>query len=223
MKFYVVNKKPSGGYNFERFRTDFYYDDSVAKSDAPRCPLCGAFVGMLVSMPPYRVRLETWGTGFGDLAFWMSDFLVSDRFRDAYQHSGLSHIGDFESVEVLSIRRYVKFSGETPSYFRAMPKIGSARIDPNASELVCSDDKEPECKVCLSGAGAVKRWKRVAIDKSSWNGDDVFYPYGLTGTLVVTERFVNWSARFDFRNLVLNDANLSSHDFYPHEATKTST
>ena len=81
MKFYVVNKKPSGGYNFERFRTDFYYDESVAKSDAPRCPLCGAFVGMLVSIPPYRVRLETWGTGFGDLAFWMSDFLISATSR----------------------------------------------------------------------------------------------------------------------------------------------
>jgi len=217
MKFFVVNKKPSGDENCERFRTDFYYDDSVTKSDAPRCPLCGAFVGMLVSMPPYRVRLETWGAEFGDLAFWMSDFLASDRFRDAYQCSGLSTIGDFESVEVLSIRRHIKFRGEPPSYFRAMPKIGSARIDPVASELVWGDEKKPECKVCLSGAGVIKRWKRVAIDESSWNGDDVFYPYGLNGTLMVTERFVDWSAKFDFRNLILNDADSSAHDFYPNE------
>ena len=84
MKFFVINKKPSGDDNFEKFRTDFYYDDSVKKGSALRCPQCGDFTGLLVPLPPYRVRLETWGVDFGDLAFWMDDFLVSSRFRDSY-------------------------------------------------------------------------------------------------------------------------------------------
>jgi hypothetical protein len=173
---------------------------------------------MLVAIPPYRVRLETWGVDFGDLVFWMSDFLVSKRFRDSYLASALTNIGDFENVEVLSCRKYRKLRGELPSYYRAMPKIGSARIDPEASEIEWGDGKQPECNVCLSGAGVIKRWKRIVIDESSWNGDDVFYPFGLTGSLVVTKRFADWALKYDFKNLVLEDAEASSHDFYPMES-----
>lgn len=222
MKFFIINKKPSGTNDFEKFRTDFYYDDSVKKGNAPQCPKCGAFTGMLTPLPPYRAKLETWGIDFGDVAFWMNDFLVTQRFRDAYLVSGLSHIGDFESVDVLSCRRYRKFNRDIPKYFRAVPRIGSARINPVASGIVWSDDKQPECEVCLSGAGVIKRWKSVAIDEGSWNGDDVFYPYGLTGELVVTERFAKWAHQYEFKNLILVDAQVSSHDFYPLEANTSS-
>ena len=219
MKFFVISKKPSGSEDYEKFRTDFYYDDSVKKGEAPRCLKCNSFTGMLVPIPPFRVRLETWGIDFGDLAFWMSDFLVTQRFRDSYLESGLSSIGDFQSVEVLSCRRYRKRLGTPPSYFQAVPKIGSSRVDVEKSEIEWVDSKPPECDVCFSGAGAIKRWKRVVIDERSWNGDDVFYPYGLPGSLVVTERFADWAQEHQFKNLILVDALSSSHDFYPMETT----
>lgn len=220
MDFYVIDKKPSGDEEYEKYRTEFYYDDKVKKGGALTCAKCGSFIGMLVPLPPYRVRLETWGRGCGDLAFWLDDFLASRRFRDAYVASELKGLEPFEAVEVLSCRKYRKLKDTTmPEYFRTMPSIGSARIDVVASGIEWGDNKQPECDVCLSGAGVLKRWKRVVVDESTWNGDDIFYPYGLPGTLIVTRRFTDWASNYEFKNLLLMPAAANSHDFYPMEKT----
>ena len=71
--FYVVNQKPSGR-EIERFRTDFHYEDSVKKIDAARCQKCNSYIGMREPVPPFRVRIETWGIGFGDFAFCSCGF-----------------------------------------------------------------------------------------------------------------------------------------------------
>ncbi len=214
--FYVVNQKPSGK-EIERFRTDFYYDDTVSKSNAPRCSKCGAFIGMLEPISPYLVRLETWGTGFGDLAFWMDDFLVSQRFQEAYASSGLRGLSKFEPVEVLSCQKHRKFNEAMPSYFRSMPNRGSAKIDPVASGIDWGAPNTSRCDVCLSGPGVLKRWKSVVVDESTWNGDDIFYAYGIPGTLIVSSRFSDWAKPHVFKNLILVNAQSSSHDFYPPE------
>jgi hypothetical protein len=44
-------------------------EEGVTLAEAPRCPTCGRFVGMLKWQPPYRVEMDTWGDHFGDLAF----------------------------------------------------------------------------------------------------------------------------------------------------------
>jgi len=218
MKFYVIDKRQSGDQLRESYRTDFYYDDKVNKGDAPRCPKCTAFVGMLMSFPPYLVRLETLGIGFGDLAFWMDDFLVTRRFQEAYDSYGLRGLSEFVPVKVLSCKKHRKLREDMPSYFRTMPNRGSATIDPVASKIEWGEPKNPRCEVCLSGDGVLKRWKSVVVDESTWNGDDIFYAYGLPGTLIVSSRFADWAKEQNFRNLILVDAQSSSHDFYPMES-----
>jgi hypothetical protein len=219
--FYVVNQKPSGK-QLEQFRTDFHYDDSVAKVDAARCAKCNAYIGMREPVPPFRVRIETWGIGFGDFAFWLDDFLVSKRFHDAYAASGLRGLREFSQVEVLSCRKHRKFSDAIPSYFRTIPHLGAAKIDLVKSGVDYGDMIQARCDVCLSGPGVLKRWKSVVVDESTWNGDDIFYAFGLPGTLIVSSRFADWANEFSFKNLVLEDAESSSHDFYPQETTSTS-
>jgi len=221
MQFYIVDEKPKGSDDRERYRTDFLYDESVVKGDAPKCPECGSFVGMLESLPPYSVHLETWGEGFGDLAFWMSDFLVSRRFRDEYDKSELRGLSEFKQVKVLSHKKYASIDERPPEYFRTIPKIGAARIDPVASQFEWRDNHSLTCKHCLAGDGILERWHRVALDEASWNGDDIFYPYGLPGTLVVSARFNEWANRHHFRNLVMNTAAESFHDFYPWKKKKS--
>jgi hypothetical protein len=122
MQFYCVVQKPSGDETVEQFRTDFYFDDSDAKGDAEKCPDCGEFISMLPSLPPYHVHLETWGEDFGDLAFWMSEFLVSRRFRESYRGSGLKGLPAFEP--------------SFPEAFRQKPRQTpqAARVFPGASE-----------------------------------------------------------------------------------------
>jgi hypothetical protein len=81
---------------------------------------------MLESLPPYHVHLETWGEGFGDLAFWMDDFLVTDAFRNAFMQSDLKGLFGFREVRVVSHRQHGRPLGKPPRYFRTIPRVGGA-------------------------------------------------------------------------------------------------
>lgn len=217
MQFYVIEKKPSGDEAVELYRTDFHFDEKDTKGDAPKCPDCGSFIGLLTSLPPYHVHLETWGEDFGDLAFWMHEILVSRRFRDEFIRSGLKGISAFEPVEILSQRQLGGANRkhlEPPEYFRVYPKLGGAQIDLKASSVEWRGNAQPTCKRCLNG-GVLKRWKHVIVDEKSWAGDDVFYAFGIPGVLLVSLRFFDWAQKHQFRNLIMNPAIECSRDFYP--------
>ena len=173
MKFYVIQKKPKNSGKAVQFRTDFTYDDSVSKSDAPKCLKCGRFIGMLEALPPYRIHLETWGEGYGDLAFWMTNFLVSEAFRDSFFESGLKWLSKFTQVSVISHTQHGSPLGDPPSYFHTIPVIGGARVDLVASGVEWERNEHPSCDHCLQGGGTIERWQRVIIDEQSWTGDDV--------------------------------------------------
>lgn len=200
MTFYVIEKKPKGGL-LEKYRTDFEYDESVPTGEAPRCPRCGAPIGMLASLPPYRVDLDTWGDEFGDLAFWLDDFLVSRRFRDAFTRSGLKGLSSFTPASVLSHTAHGKVCGDPPEYFRVRPSNGPARVDPITSGFEWVNSNHPSCWECLSGPK--KHWDRIVIDQQSWTGEDLFYPYGAPGVLVASGRFFQWAQAHCFGNLVM--------------------
>jgi len=215
MQFYSINQKPSGDEVAERYRTDFCFDDDDARGDAPKCPSCGAFVGLLENLPPYHVHLEIWGENFGDFAFWLNEFLVSRRFRDEFKESGLKGLSSFKSVEVLSQKSYGKNNNkqlQPPEYFRVLPKIGAAKINLEASGVEWINIERPTCNECLSGT--LKRWQCVVVDEKSWNGDDIFYAFGIPGMLLTSSRFYEWAKTHQFRNLIMKPAIECSHDFY---------
>ncbi|HKQ39494.1 MAG TPA: hypothetical protein VJ063_15560, partial [Verrucomicrobiae bacterium] len=60
MRFFVLEERPEVGE--VPAVTDFLYADNSPMGEAPRCPVCGEYVGMLPLLPPIRVELETWGT-----------------------------------------------------------------------------------------------------------------------------------------------------------------
>ena len=220
MKFYVIDKKPKGDEAMERYRTDFYFDEDDAIGAAPKCSHCGTFIGMLESLPPYKVHLETWGEDFGDLAFWLGEFLVSRKLHDEFLKSGLKGLSSFERVEVLSCKHFGKAKGKRitpPEYFRVHPTIGGARIDLEASGVECEDSKITRCTHCLSGGGILKRWQSVVVDEKSWNGNDIFFAFGISGELLASSRFFEWAKVYQFQNLIMKPAVESSHDFYPWE------
>ena len=210
MDFFIINQTPSHGdvadgpqssrNSIEMFRTNFEDDDSVLTSSAPKCPVCGVFVGMLQSIPPFRVHLETWGTAYGDFAFWMTDILVTKEVRDAYRESSLSGLSEFSETEIVSHKNMGGFIGKPPEYFRTSPKIGSARIDVTSSLIDWKDDDRPTCAFCLGNGGSLNGWRKIVIDEGSWNGDDIFYAYGLPGVLLATSKFIEWAEYHHFKN-----------------------
>lgn len=214
MEFFVINKRPSNDVEPSFCRTDFTYDESVLKAGAPQCPECGAYVGMLQARPPFRVHLETWGNCYGDFAFWMSDFLVSEKVRNAYRDSRLTGLSEFVPTEVVSTTKHVCNKTDRPEYFRTIPSVGAARIDVSASGVRWRDSRRPSCHCCFGNGGPLEGWDRIVVDEDSWNGDDIFYAYGIPGALLATLRFKAWADKHEFKNLDWRNAEEYSHSYY---------
>ena len=69
----------------------------------------------------------------------------------------------------------------------------------------------------MSGGGILKRWQSVVVDEKSWNGNDIFFAFGISGELLASSRFFEWAKVYQFQNLIMKPAVESSHDFYPWE------
>jgi hypothetical protein len=168
--------------------------------DAPRCPHCGAFIGMRTWLPPLRGELKLYGEDFGDYVRGPgSGSLVSGRFAEAFRADGLTGLPDFQPVELVRVRsrRRVPNSSSPPPYFLVIPMFGGAAVDESrsrirrASPLVCDWCRETN----------VETIHGFALEERSWRGEDIFFARGLPGSAVVSERFVQFVERHDLKNM----------------------
>jgi len=214
MQFFVLDRTPTGA--DEAARTDALAVEGTQFGEAPRCNACGAYVGMRRWLPPYAVELETWGVEFGDLAIKSvgTDLLVSEKFKALWECYGLSRLSGFEPVEVVAVKAHLKLRGNLPPYFRAAVSRSQTLVDVTASEFEW--DEQPPCQVCRVGK-IIKRWKRLVIDEATWTGEDIFVARGLSGSIVVSERFTELCETNGVKNAVFIPAEDFSRDFYPWE------
>lgn len=214
MSFFVLETMPTG--RFQSARTDVLLENGFNKGDAPRCPKCGKFIGMLSWLPPYRVDIETWGKTFGDLAFagasgWL---LGSSTFRTVWEANLLKGLSGFHAVAVLRVKQHDKFAAALPEYFKADVIRNHAEVDQKCSGFEW--DESPQCSVCRLG-GTIKRWRRVVIAPETWTGEDIFIARGLPGTYIATLRFKQVCEANSIKNAVFYPAESYAHDFYPWE------
>jgi hypothetical protein len=116
--------------------------------DAPKCPKCGRFIGMMTWLAPFRVEIETWGKEFGDIVeTGGNQLLVSHRFKRLYEEHQLKGLIGFEPVKIVKVKRHRKSSAEPPQYFKASATRGQTSIDQDASGFEWQDDQLlcPEC------------------------------------------------------------------------------
>lgn len=209
MFFVLQNPRAGGGAAV----TDFVPADGSRTGEAPRCPVCGKYLGMSPLLPPVCVELEAWGADFGDIAFGPSDeLLLSDRFWGLYQASGLVGLFDVGSVKVTSVKSHQKLSGAASGYHCCRVGRSKAALDDAKSGL---EREEPwACEECRLG-GIVKRARRVVLEPSSWSGEDIFFARGLPGTILVSEKFEKFFRGNRITNGVLVPAEKFSFDHYP--------
>lgn len=213
MQFFILKDEPvSDG---ECATTDFLSSDAK-HGKAPRCPTCGCYIGLLEWLPPFRVELKTWGTGYADVMQFMLDLLLSLRFKEVWQRSGMTGLSGFEPVEIVKLKRRRKSIGNPPPYFHAVVQRSQTAVNLSACEIVW--DVPPACPTCLEGQN-IRSWKRVVIDERTWTGEDIFIARGLPGTIIVSEQFKAYCEREKFANVVLLPAESYEHDFWqPREA-----
>jgi len=217
MEFYVLDRLQKGPSH--DFVTDVSAASCVHLGEPPRCAACGRLLGLKVWMPPFEVRLETWGRGYGDLAFPEGDdFLVSQRFRMAYEREGLTGLYGFDPVAVLGVKRHRRVEGDPPPYFRVQVVRSQTAVDQKASGFEW--DGEPSCPVCCQGS-SIKRWRRIVVTRETWGGEDVFYARGLPGAILVSERFKTVCEANDIRNAAFIPAAEDVYDACPWEGKRT--
>lgn len=178
--------------------TEFEELEPVRLGDAPRCSMCGLFVGSKPWMPPYRAVVKGRGEQLGDVAFGVgSSLLVSDTFRRAWEAEGLRGQVRFEMIEDLKVRPS-KFARSAMSFFQVLIAYGRTELDEQRSIIERSEP--PSCGRCKAG-GAIKGVRGFAIAEGTWSGEDIFYAWGLPGAIIVTDQVQKLAAQCELKNV----------------------
>lgn len=216
MKFYILTEndwKTEKGFT----ETEWMPVDPGNYGDAPVCPKCGAYLDGDEWLPPYRVALEMFTKEYGNvvLGIGRSIFLVDDYFRDRFPKTdltGLEFIGEAEVSKLIcrpGVRK--KMLTEPPRYHLAKIRYGCAAIDQEKSGFVFEEGREPTCDYCRQGL--VKRYDRIVIDESTWDGTDIFLARGIGGMRTTSQRFKDWWDTCEFNNCRVIPAE-ECHDDY---------
>jgi len=181
--------------------TDFRYTDDAREGDAPRCPLCGKFIGLIPTLPPVRVELETWDKIIGDIAFGPGDqMLFSERVVELFSRLNLSGLTEVLPAEVVKVKSHKKLNTVLPVYYCCQVARSRAVIDDIGSEIIRL--RPWTCLECRTG-GPFVRLKKVVLEDGSWSGEDLFVPRGLTGRILASEKFKNACEREKISNCLL--------------------
>jgi hypothetical protein len=139
-------------------------------------------------LPPHRAELTLHGFEWGDFVFrgdGGEDMLVSERAAALYQHAGLRGLGGFENVEITRVRGTAT---PPPRYVHVAVQRGEAAVDEESSTLIRRG--APSCAGCRSAT--LEGIRGFALERGTWAGEDVFFPRGLTGTVVASRAFVDF-------------------------------
>jgi hypothetical protein len=198
-RFFVLTKGDLGS----RYDVDVEEVEPVNCGEAPRCPQCGTFVGLLQWLPPYRVKLELYGQELGDFIKRSTHaFLISERFAEAFRAEGLTGLEGFHPVEVVRVRSRRKRVGKAstvPRYFVVSARYGRAAVDLVLNRVRTL--RTPTCSECRSGG--ISAINGFVVESGTWSGEDIFRPRGMPGELVVSERFKAFAERHALTNVVL--------------------
>jgi hypothetical protein len=211
MRFYVLDSPEPGSPEDRTAGTEFSAAKGFETGDAPRCPQCGDYIGLLEWLPPFRVEIRTFGTRFGDLAFdgvWPY-LLVSQRFLVLYEEHGLKGLSGFEPVAVTKVKRRRKVIGDLPAYVRAVVTRSQAEIDYAASGYEWRDSP-PTCATCR--IGGYRRRAGLVVDPATWPGEDIFIARA-AAEFIVSERFKRFCEEFAIKNAVLKPAETCAREW----------
>jgi len=183
--------------------------------DAPRCPSCGDFIGLLTWLPPYRVRLVKGMKSYepGDVISgpgMSAGFAASERFITEFERANLKGVERWEPVAIEGYDNYwekkLKRPAPAGSYKLAILPVPTVRAkweEMHPKPLPKRELVWVGCAVCGRSPRAAESWKGVVVDDESWTGADIFKLTSLSGHFIVTEAFVKFVAAGKFRGVPL--------------------
>ena len=110
----------------------------------------------------------------------VSDFALSERCIKAFKESDLTGLDIAEQP--------IELKNSDLVYYMTYAQIAFVRLDMKASGAIVR--KVNGCDICHSMT--LKKMDRLCLVESSWNGEDVFRTPNCAGSIVVTQRFVDF-------------------------------
>ena len=167
--------------------------------DCLYCPLCNAPITKKQWMHPRKIKLSK--PKYPDyISYWAGDgIIVSERFKEAYEKSGLKGITLFSPVEVVKVSRIKENSPKPPNYYDAMPTISFAKVDDSKS-IIKGRRQEHKCSLCNPRGKTTDLIRSITLDWSGWRGEDVFRLHELGKTYFATQHFVDFCQQNEFEN-----------------------
>ncbi len=151
------------------------------------CPQCGGALSSLLVLPPCKVELELHRGRWPDvLSGSTSQKLFSRRSLDILTLASLNltrlNLNGIATAVSVNCRRK---SEAPPEYIMCHIQRGPTAID-LARSCAFPPGCKPTCNLCLRSKC---EWDALAIDERSWDGADLFEPFGLPGRQMCTTRF----------------------------------
>lgn len=169
-----------------------------------KCPKCGASIANLRWLPPYEIWLKK-PNAVADVvpSFGGPELLVSEPL--ACVLSRLKGVEQISSVRVAKVGTR-KSSIPPPRLFVVQVVHSHVRVDFDACETTWSSDPDDGfCRYCGPGGGGSNgcfwSFERIVLDLQQWDGEEIFYPINLAGTLIATDDAVRKALLHKYRNV----------------------
>lgn len=221
IKYFILDQFPKG--EREGARTDYMTSEGATFSDPPICKTCGRGLSNLIWVPPYNAEMDQWGERYGDLALSGSPqcILVSERFRNLYEESGMIGLSGFYPVTIdRLVRHNKKCKGKPPVYLKADVARSQAGVDDARSGCVWKKNSTicPEC--LFPNKGIIKSWTGTVLIEGEVPVEDVFVPRGGGAGIMVSFRFKAFCEEHAILNAWFFPAETYGEDFYPWENSR---
>jgi len=139
---------------------------------------------------------------YGDFVLG-NNFLVSEKFKEAYEKTDLKGIKKFLPVEVAKVRYMREKSPLPPQYYILELEYSFARIDKEKSIIkwdMAGAEPNQACSLCFPYGAIPKKIKGIYIDDSEWGGEDIFHLHETGGVVYASQKFVDFCLEKEFTN-----------------------
>ena len=197
--------------------------DANISDDFPKCPKCNRAIGQRFWLPPYNIIIKQ-PRNIGDFVSGVigSNLIVSERFKEKYEESGMTGIEKFTKLNVIQMGSKRNTSHSIPAIYGATIKITTTQVDYEKMNVTWfSEPNANICDLCSpgggGGSGIYQSYKSIVFKTRTLTDFDFFIPINFVGNIMLTERAKTFIEQNKFTNVILTAHTEAKHDIFKME------
>lgn len=198
---YIVDYPSKLEYAEEVPQMDKTYDFSKIE----KCTECGSYVSGGFWLPPRQVVLSS--RKVPDFLYTYggnTPFLLSKNALMKIQQAGLRGITFAEKIDKVSFQRKSKTEMPIPEYYFFGLNRSRITINHQKSEIIYGKScgwLKKSCPLCRQVLATYDWFFRLSFNMEAYEGYDIFYTYEMGGSVLLSQRFVDFYKESGLTNL----------------------